>query len=67
VPGDLLFPYPRVECTEHGWQDTIGLTVYDRKSKPRDRLDRLICAVCLRDGKAATKENSIRIGPLDTA
>jgi len=54
---------PRVECSEHGWQDTLLVTRYERRSHPRDVPDYYICWACWQAKAPAEVGNSIRIGP----
>jgi len=58
-----IWPYPRVECRVHGWQDTILVTRYDRHAKPRDVPDLFLCRACQKAGEPATASNSIKISP----
>jgi hypothetical protein len=54
---------PRLQCQAHGWQPTVLVTVYDRKSRPRDRPDRYVCVLCIDAKIPPNAGNSVSIGP----
>jgi hypothetical protein len=55
----------RVECLEHGWQQTVVYTRFERRGHPRDIPDRHVCQECARAGLLPNQGNSLRIGPPD--
>jgi hypothetical protein len=54
---------PKVECRQHGWQSSILVTRYERRSKPRDVPDYYVCSQCFHAKVAADAGNSVRVGP----